>query len=415
MVARCGIPRTPILGVFARNPRFAIIQRKNYAVGITRIAKNMNESYQPETQSDRIVVKNRGEATAKILEIFRHEQEKNYSTLDFHNEKHPEAVRSAALEFAKIIMRSDPSLVTKDTLADIVNSAASHDSVLNVAHGEMITRFRGYFDADDPPAVRAAMTEHGITKGNERLSAEWLERELDRYVGADGNPVFDASSRAEMMDAIAATFPEFNFMATISDEDLARHFSEYADENNLEKYRTGIKVWQPHLGPESSMTALAVATGDLRGEAASNNYEDYFRSGNAEFRELNEGLRLALEHGAEAIPLQKKIKIADSMLRWVKAQVTFAMWQKILFWKSVDANRLITESPKVGEIKNALKERYNTAFDTNILKAKERYERIAESDGDGDERAQRLANIADADFQELLGELGFSHSTEKRA
>ncbi len=369
----------------------------------------MKEYYQEEKRPDKVVVKNRGEATARILATFRHAQKENYSELDFHNEKHPEMVRKKALEFAKILMHEDPALVTKDTLADIVNSAASHDSVLNVAHGEMITRFRGFFDIDTPANVRAMMTEHGVTKGNEWLSAEWLEYELDRYVGADGNQIFDSKSKTEMIDAIAATFPEFDFVATIPSQDFKQYFGNaQTQETGLEKYRTGIKVWQPHLKAESSITALAIATGDLRGEVSSDNYEDYRQSGNGEFRELNEGLRSAIENDAATIPPDQRIKVAENMLKWLKAQVTFAMWQKVLFWESINKNLLIAGSQKSTEIKEALKDHYDSNFDTNILKAKERYERLEKKYGEvGEQRVGHLAQMTDADFQELLDELGF--------
>ncbi len=371
----------------------------------------MRESIpQQETQPDRVVVKNRGEATVKILETFRKAQKENYSTLDFHNEKHPEAVRKTALEFAKTIMREDPKLVTKDTLVGIVNSAASHDSVLNFAHGEMITRFRGFFETDIKDSYRAAMREAGVQKGNELLSAEWLDREIDKYVDEKGDPIFDEASKREMRDAIAATLPEFDFAAKISDRDFEQYFGEMqAREAGLEKYRTGIKVWQPHLKAESSVTALAIATGDLRGEAAHGDYEVFRDGGNREFRELNEGLRSALRGGIETISRDKKTKVVESALRWIKSQVTFAMWQKVLFWESINNNQSIANSPKSAAIKQALKDRYDPNFDKNILRAKERYEALEKKYGEGgEERAERLARLTDTDFQELLDELSFS-------
>lgn len=375
----------------------------------------MQESYKQKGGPEKVIVKNRGEATSKILETFRRAQKENYSALDFHNEKHPEMVRGAALEFAKIIKQEDPTLVTKDTLGDIANSAASHDSVLNVAHGERITRFRGFFDTDIPENTRIMMAKADIQQGNERLSAEWLNAELDRYVGEDGRSVFDAKSKTEMIDAIAATLPDYDFAATISDQDFERYFSdERMREAGLEQYRTGIKIWQPHLKAESSITALAIATGDLRGEVGSKQYEDYRRSGNSEFREIHEGLRSAVAQNSETMSLEKKINAAEDMLKWVKTQITFAMWQKMLFWKSVEENALITGSLKATEIKKALHERYDNAFDTNILKAKERYERLADKYEEGEQRKERLAKISDADFQELLSELGFSEATSKK-
>lgn len=370
----------------------------------------MEENFSLELHPNKIVVRNRGEATEKILQTFKSAQQENYSSLDFHSEKHPETVRRAALEFAKIIMREDPTLVTKNTLEGIVTSAASHDSVLNVAHGEMITRFRGFFESDIKESYRAAMQQAGIHKGNELLSAEYVEREMNKYVDGSGEPIFDAVFKKETCDAIAATFPEFDFSATISDKDLERYFgTAHLQEAGLEKYRTGIKVWQPHLKPDSSVVTLAVATGDLRGDVVSHNFETFRESGNAEFRELNEGLRQAVQEGIATMPLEKKKKIAESMIRWVKDQVTFAMWQKVLFWESINNNQIIAKSTKLEEIKKALRNRYDTCFDANILTAKERYEHLEKKYGEeGAQRTEHLIRLTDDNFQALLRELGFS-------
>lgn len=361
------------------------------------------------SRPNKIIPRNRGEATAKILQTFKSIQRENHSSLDFHNEKHPETVRRAALEFAKIIMREDPTLVTKNTMEGIVTSATSHDSVLNVAHGEMITRFRGFFESDIKEGYRAAMEQAGIHKGNELLSAEYVGREMDKYVYGGDKPIFDAVFRKETYDAIAATFPEFDFSATISDADFERYFgTARLQEAGLEKYRTGIKVWQPHLKPDSSLATLAIATGDLRGDVASKNFETFRKSGNAEFRELNEGLRQTVREEIAAIPLEKKRKIAESMLRWIKAQVTFAMWQKVLFWESIHTNQAIGQSKKAEEIKRAFRDRYDPCFNANILKAKERYERLEKKYGEeGARRTECLAHLTEDDFQELLRELGF--------
>ena len=369
--------------------------------------ENTIESSQHETRPQKIVVKNRGEATVKILEYFKQLQKENYSSLDFHNEKHPEMVRHAALEFAKIITRIDPRLVTKNTLEEIVGSAAAHDSVLNFAHGEMITRFRGFFDTDIEEKYRLAMAEAGINKGNELLSAEELEEELARYVDPSGEPVFHEAAKKETREAIAATFPKFDFAAKITDDDFEKYFGNLPEPTELKKYQTGIKVYQPHLGPDSSITTLAIATGDLHGKLATEDYEDYRKSGNAEFRELNEGLRAALSEGAVNIPQEIKAKKAIKMLEWVRAQITFAMWQKILFWKSIDENKLIAGSEKSAKIKEALKNRYDHCFDRNILEAQKRYEKLLEKYGEPAETNERLQNITKVDFEELLRELGF--------
>ena len=63
---------------------------------------------------------------------------------------------------------------------------------------------------------------------------------------------------------------------------------------------------------------------------------------------------------------------------------------------------------KSAEIKEALRTNYDIHFDNNILKSQERYERLAKQYGEGEERKERLAHMTDADFSDLLRELGFS-------
>lgn len=353
---------------------------------------------------DTVVVANRGEATVQVLQKFKERQKENYPTLPFHHgeiegrpevEGHPEEVRHNALGLAKILMRIDPSLVTKETLADIADSTGSHDSVLNATYGERLTRFRGFYNFElkdeKKKQLREVMEKAGILKGNERLSAEWLDQELRRYVDEKGEPIFDGPSRDRMRCAIAATFPECDPKARIPDAEYEKYFREGAlATEDLEKYRTGIKIWQPYLDADSSMVAFAVAQADLRGAVGSPEPEVFKKSGDAEFRESVLWVGDALKNGTDAIAPEEREKIAAAIRGWLQSQVTFAMWQKVLFWKAVEENKLINGSAKREEIHKALAERYNANFDRNILAAKERAE-----------KADQL------EFEDLVEEIGY--------
>lgn len=356
-------------------------------------------------------VKNRGEAISRILETFRREQEENYGNLDFHNEHHPEGVRHEGLRFLKIIRGVEENLVSKEDLGTLADAASAHDSVLRVANGEMIRRFRGFFDTDIPPDLKKLMEEQGVTEGNERASANRLLAEMDRYVGPDGKPVFDAATRQTMREAIAATFPDFDFKGTVPEHSPELEgLPDGPLPEGLERYRTGLKAWQPHLKPESSLVTLALAEADLRGEVAANDPERFRQSGNAEFRELSVGIRRRLERGIENLSQAERTEIAGKILDWTKTQVTFGMWQKVLFWEAIGQNRIINESTKREEIKSALAKAYNANFNTSILAAKERYETLEQRYGrfeDAEGRKGALDGMTNDDCAFLLLEIGY--------
>ena len=338
-------------------------------------SEDMREALSPR------VVASRAEAIAEILKEFEKAQARNYGDLAFHHEGHLREVRHNAREFAEIIMSIDPSLVTEETLEEIVGSAASHDSVLNSARGQWLTRLRGFYDSDlqgeGKRQLRDVMEKAGILKGNERMSAERLDQELKRYVDKGGKRIFDGRSRDRMWLAIAATLPEFDFQATIPDEEYEKHFREgVLEAEDLEAYRTGLKIWQPHLRPDSYMVELAVAQADLRGAVSNPDFEVFKKSGNAEFRESVLWVREALKNGTENVNTEDRERIASAILSWIKSQVSFAMWQKVLFWKAINENELINGSAKRGEIHKALAERYDANFDKNILAAKQRAETV---------------------------------------
>lgn len=364
----------------------------------------------PEIKPSQVVVRNRGEAVSRILEKFRGEQKKRYGDLPFHNEHHIEFVRKKALEFAKIIMHIDPTLVTKETLGTIAESAAAHDSVLNVAKGEMITRFRGFFYADIKPKLKETMMAQGIMRGNEGLSADWLEDEMARYVTDSGEKVFGEKDLTEVSLAIGATYPEFDFKATIPDEEMEKYFSDNLREAaHVERYRTGLKIWQPHLTSDSPIVALAVASADLRGEVSDSDFESFRQSGNQEFQEISLGIREQLAKNTNPFSYKEQRDVAGKILDWIKTQISFALWQKVLFWKSVEENQHIASSPHREQIIEALQSHYNKNFDNNIMRSVERYENLEKQFGRVDvpeERDQMLQAMSQDQFEGLLYEIG---------
>lgn len=327
--------------------------------------------------------------TDEVCEIFSEKIEERYgekseNSLPFHNERHSEGLAENSRNFLETIKEIDSNLVSEEDFEKAKFISFGHDLVQNSTFNPetgMIMRHRGFYPDDIPANLRNV-----ATIGNERASA-------DEMIEAAKKAGLDIGS-AEIEEAVAATYPNFSF--------------------DPEK---GLKIYQPYLRPESSVLTLAIAEGDLRGDLWSENFDVFKNSGNAEFRELNKGIsdevKKMAEEGIQMAP-ERKGAMAKSILDWTKGQIDFANWQKELFWEAIENNASINKSPKVQEIKEALKEKYLKTIEINAEKAKERYkslivgvkEKYGLSD-DPKEWPEKLKLIDDADFNFLLEEIGY--------
>lgn len=350
----------------------------------------------------------------RCLEI----QGERYHRLDFHNENHPEFAIQAALEFLEVIKGADPNVMNEEDFRDAKVVMAGHDLVQDADDsGEMLVRFGGFEEGDN----QKTLEKYGVRKGNERKSADELLEILESVHNLHGQQVFpvdDPVYRQRIERGVRVTFPEFDFTALIPEETFAASFSHLSaepDMSDLKRYQKGIKVSHTHLKPESSILELAAANGDLRGEVASENIGDFRRGGSAEFRELHifikrelaKGIRRTPEGKVEGEIFERKNEIAEKVLNWIRSQVTFAMWQKVLFWEGVNSNKIIGANTAV---KEALAKVYNPRFDQNIIAARNRYEGLEDKYGrfeDVDRRKEIISQTTNEDFLELLKEIGY--------
>ncbi|MBI3633209.1 MAG: hypothetical protein HY226_02870 [Candidatus Vogelbacteria bacterium] len=372
--------------------------------------------------------------------------------LAFHGPEHSEKVERWTVKFLETVRAIDPYLVSPDTLRLAKPEARGHDLIqwaMTEQDMAMRMRARGAEEGgkDIPANVIAEANKRSIElpgAGNERASAEEIVAELRRFIDHNGTPVFNFTNESVYND-ISMTLPGFNF----------GDFKDSSNPNNPKNPRLpkasggtigGPVIFQPKLTldlsslPEDptkwqktledentrevSITGLAIASADLRGELASDNSEDFRQSGDAEFRETMIGIGREVENWKE-IPQVRREQIAQSILGWKKSQIVFAKWQRIFFITSIDQNKVINSSSKADEIKNALfrtfglpendavyKEPDETGNFGKNIKAAEEHSKSLEAVLDKYEgtRAEKitLAVKDDTQFSTLLKSIGYN-------
>jgi hypothetical protein len=204
--------------------------------------------------------------------------------------------------------------------------------------------------------------------------------------------VDDPAFRREIADDIGATFPAFKPNAEIDGD-------------------RGPKMYHPHLNDRSSLRALALVTADTRADIGSNPDPDVYRQhGNAEFRELRHAMKEQLLSGIERLEPRRRIQICRDILGWVREQIAFAKWQKLLFFDRLERNRRLNSSPKAAVIKRALRRQYRF-FDSNIRAVRNRYASLEREYGDPRDAktfATRIREMSAEQLRALLREMGYA-------
>jgi len=321
----------------------------------------------------------------------------------FHNLEHAQDVKTAALKILDAIQAVAPNLIDIDASRIVAAAADFHDSVVNGVVNRETGKFqrnRGAGPADTdklPENIKAEVAASG--GGNEELSAKLAVQmigDVDR-TGA----VFTREMNDEVRAAIDATHPAVTFLR-FDPKEVDEPFKKYFPAN--EKGEVSVFAFdQNHLKPESSLSTLAVAIGDLSyvGQVSA---EEFAERGNAEFREINEDIGTDLKRGVENLDGLRKSSIAGQMLQWVTSQVPFAKTQAMLFERKLDDNLIINNDPAGDAIKKGLRDLY-PRFDNNLVGAIERDVRIAEKYGVL--LSPNAYPAQDKLFAELAQELGY--------
>ena len=400
---------------------------------------------------EKIVVKDRKEAVSKILETFKQRLKDRFTFegrdknspefqeyMDFHGPEHSEeGVMKGSEEFLRVVQSIDPNLVSDEDIDLTKIKALGHDlvqkAITNIPPQRM--RVRGAeADGSDIPANVRPHLESGQAVGNEWASAQEVVDELKRYVLPDGTSVFSDDEIKTVHDDISLTFPDFNFSKLpdgtpaleifqpnlMPDQGIVNPPKDIADDpEKLKQWKENFEEKFYKLLDRShnvTITGLAIASADLRGELASENPEDFGKGGDSEFREINTQLRNELEDW-RGIESKRRAEIVGMVLNWIKTQVGFSKWQRILFMTSVDQNPAINGSPKSEEIKKALFKLYglheNDAvylkpgegrFGDSIRVVQGRYDRLEAKFG----QFRNIEKpISDEQFKDILESVGY--------
>jgi len=401
--------------------------------------KTMNqfeESQNTQEQGEKIVVNSREDAVSKILDEFRKRLRERFTkegedkdspefkeVLDFHELGHSEGVMEWTTDFLEEVRSIDPSLVTEEDIDLGKVESLGHDLVQEAK-------------TDTPPMRQRARG------ANEEASAREVIAEMAKYVLPDGKPVFDINfvTRSALRN-IALTVPT-----------LKPNFAKLPDgsmglEMNQPDLTPGLSVVEPPKGlgeeelvgwreqqlkelyktvetnKEASLIGLAIASADLRGELASSDPEDFRKSGDAEFRELNITITEEVKDWRNITP-ERRAKIVGAILGWKKVQTGFAKWQRLHFITSVEQNSFINQSDKSEEIKKALFKKFGLPEDdavfvdinkreddanfwNNIKLSEQRAKELEDKFGKlRDENSQ----VGDEEFKEILESIGYQPS-----
>ena len=426
-----------------------------------QVKEEVNLGQDTEKTPTQITVQNREQAVDLVLRSFDVKLRERFTTegknmsskefqeyLAFHGPEHSQKVEETTLKFLETVRNVDPSLISKEDIDMAKIKARGHDLVQKALVAEdlaMRMRTRGAEESgiDIPANVKAEFTKREVTlpeSGNERASADEIIKEIQRFVvrGADGTtkPVFEVDPVSVYND-IALTLPGFNFAAKLPDGSVGLEVYQPFLTMDLASVPTDESKWQQELEKEGkrevSITGLAIASADLRGEMASNNPEDFRQSGDAEFREIMTTINREVENWQSIAP-DRRAQIAESIIGWKKSQTSFAKWQRVLFITSVDQNKIINSSEKSNEIKAALFKQFGLPEDDSVIKkepgqgnfgdniryVENEYKRIENEYGlskevnqtDGEYKLARAAKIAetvkdDSKFEALLKEIGY--------
>ncbi len=283
----------------------------------------------------------------EVLRRLNESVRNDFSAEQFHSPEHSANVDTESYRIGNIIRSIEPKLF--DDEAELVREIVSrgHDSVIEYAggiggfsHGKRI-RKRGFTPGDVPKEfklpeplplgataeyISQKKTDDGQLVGNELASALLMKKRM-----AQADPegrVFNERVINMVFEATAVTFPSVNFEKVPIEhlEEMAKAEPRIPDYVGPEG--EALNISQPYLTKDSSPVALSIALADLAYVGAVP-IEESVRRGNGEYRELSELISYEIDQGVEHIRDEDKQKMTADMLKWLRDQVGFILWQKI--------------------------------------------------------------------------------------
>src|SRR3989344_1006690 len=395
-----------------------------------------------------VIVENEGEAKTRIIVSLKAFLETSYgpegeNPLEMHKPEHSYQLAADVVSDLEAIQRISPDLVgpANITLDEFIS--LGHDSierpvikkgvrarirgmwpddlsgnvtlkeggVIEAGFDTMFTWNLSQFDVSDIELSAVSDPKDLENPGNEFASAVYTWKVIQKFVikvgeNEKGEPLYKPAIEASFEDVahrVAVTLPNFDFEATLPDG------------------RKALRVHQPYLNEWSTIDEIVIANRDLRGPCGARDFAGFYPTGDAEFREINLGVRRQIEGGILGVPIEDRIAIARKILGFARTQEGFVLHQKAEFEailkRSVifngyekDGVRYMTPHEKAGELVSYFRGEY-TKFDENAEVSAERYRRMEQRYGSADpkkreeELAAKLSD--DSEFASLLKEFGY--------
>ena len=201
------------------------------------------------------------------------------------------------------------------------------------------TRFRGMSTKDFSPTpgnldeTKLAEMEALKIRPNEGYTAEWIKNLLRRFKKSDGKNLFTEYSINKVVDCVVgATLPGFA-KKKISPEYKKKYAAAFEAAGIPQEILDGecIEISQVGVTNKSQISARIMSSVDLRGSFGTDRVSDFQELGDAEFRETNPGIVLAIN----AIKINNLRAaevgyIAKRTIGWMKDQIGHALTQYII-------------------------------------------------------------------------------------
>lgn len=404
------------------------------------------------------------ELESKIIDEIEKRLAKAYSgenkiEYPFHNIEHSVRVTILANHILNTIIETAPDFVTESDKKAVKIAPAGHDLIIettsNTATGQLF-RFRG-FNAEelekvmkspfspykdmDPELIKKIAKEKG---GNEGKSAKEVLEIVNEF---DTEGYYDQESLDKIKESIWATYPAVDPFAKIPEnslEDVVDHVPELQNgeiKRFLNPDGSALRFFQPTLLDKNgkytntSLAALSLAWSDLiylgairpkddperQANPLIGNLPTYAEIGSAEFMETRQRSGYKIQSGdigIDKIEIGELKGIVKDMIKWLRDQVQFGLWQKANLDLIFSQNKFLNPEGKEDEskkVKETLMKEVFPNFYANIKSAVERYNRFVSTNAkDLNEANMWVDQMRDNDLREFAKKLADDFGYEVR-
>lgn len=301
-----------------------------------------------------------------------------YAENTYHNKEHTKDVIESDVRNIEIASQFD-GLIDNPAVARITArlAAVGHDAIhyrrkaeenLGEVSPEDDSKafVRGWFEHNKETAVQA-LYDGAAEGGYDPVEAQ---KEFSRLFSI---------MLENVSDKIDATKAKFGGMVEVSDEQfniMCGEVERGCREGDVEEFREHFRkappagevrvllIEQPNVTEDSSFEMVSTAFADLK-QGGKVPAEQFFKSGDGEFWEINGKLKQVLENAESQSP-EALAETTNTLLKWLDGQPGFLFAQWADFENKLSTNKAIEGHPEADSIREALRSEYSM-FRENVV------------------------------------------------